>query len=289
MKTKKSILLSALLLTVLPVSAQVRELPLPAVPDSITVPADRADFVMMHFWDGMDFSDSVLTGDNDFMEQNFVNYLSLLPHANQDKLQFTVNDLLDKAETDGKVYTRIYNLAGTYLNNSDSPMRNEEYYILFLNHAVDNGTLGEADRERAKFRLEMAMKNRPGTKAPDFKVVTRSGKECAFHDLLKEGGNIVVFYDPDCGHCGDVMKKIAADSTLRSQNVIAIDAEEDRDLWDITKGNLPDSWTVGFALDPIQDEELYIFPEMPTIYLIDGDGIIKIKEATSDSIVKCLQ
>lgn len=288
MNTKK-LIMSVLMLTVLSVSAQVRELPLPAVPDSITVSAERADFVMLHFWDTMDFSDSSLTDDNDFLEQNFVNYLSLFPHANKDNLQLSVNHFLDMAAVHENIYTMIYDLAGTYLNNSDSPMRNEGYYILFLNHAVDGGRLGEADRERAKFRLEMAMKNRPGVPAPDFRVVSRNGEECDFSDLLKEGDNIVIFYDPDCSHCGEVITEISSNSSLQKNNIIAIDSEEDRQLWEETNAILPDSWAVAFSLDPIQDDELYIFPEMPTMYLIDGDRTIKIKEATLDNIVNCLQ
>ena len=261
-------------------SAQVRELPLPAVPANITVPADRADFVMAHFWDGMDFSDNMLVGDSNFMEQNFVNYLSLFPHANQSNLQQNVDAFLDRAASNEKAYAAVYDLAETYLNNSDSPMRDEGYYILFLNHAVNRGVLDEAERERAKFRLAMAMKNRPGMTAPDFRLVTRQGPETDFHSLLKEGDNIVIFYDPDCDHCAEVIKQIAYAPNLKSANIIAIDSEEDRQLWEETKTQLPAEWTVAFSLDPIQDNELYIFPEMPTIYVIEGDAKIKIKEAS---------
>lgn len=265
------------------VSAQVRELALPNVPDSITKPADRADYVMLHFWDGMDFSDTTLTAENDFMEQNFVNYLSLFPHAHTECLPTNVNEFLDRAAADVNAYSVVYHLAEKYLNNTDSPMRDEGYYILFLNHAVDRGALGEADRERAKFRLEMAVKNRPGTTAPDFRVVTRQGEEITLRSLLKDGDNIVIFYDPDCDHCSEVMSEIASAPIQQSANIIAIDAEEDRQLWDDTNSHLPSEWTVAFALDPIQDDELYIFPEMPTIYILDGDATIKVKEATAIS------
>lgn len=268
------------ILIALSASSQIRELQLPDVPDTITEPAARADFGLLHFWDGMDFSDTSLIGDSDFMEQSFVNYLSLFPHANQDRLQQNVDVFLDKAAMNVKAYSVIYDLAGTYLNNSDSPVRNEGYYILFLNHAVDRETLDEADRKRAGFRLEMAMKNRPGMIAPDFRLVTRRGEVTDFHKLLKDGDNIVIFYDPDCDHCADVMKEIASAPSLQTANIIAIDSEDDRLLWEDTKSQLPAEWVVAFSLDPIQDEERYIFPEMPTIYVIDRSGIVKIKEAS---------
>lgn len=281
MKYKNVMLLVAILITACsPVFAQVRELPLPVVPDSIRVPADRAGYVMSHFWDSMDFSDSAIIADDAFMEQNFVNYLSLIPHADNDKLPDIINDFLHKAEENRDAYEIIYRLAGVYLNNLDSPMRDEGAYIIFLNHAVGSSQLGEAEKERARFRLEMAMKNRPGDPAPDFRLVTREGKETSLTESLRDGINIVLFYDPDCNHCADVISAIAADAALGKANILAVDSEDDRQLWQQTAGLLPDSWTVGFALDAIQDDEVYVFPEMPSIYVIDSKGVIILKEAT---------
>lgn len=270
-------------------SAAPKELPLPIVPDTIRVPADRADYVMRHFWDAMNFSDTTLTHDRIWMEQNLVNYLSLFPHGHQKNLQDIVNAFLDKANIDRDTYSSIYDLAGTYLNSSDSPMRNEEFYILFLNHAVKEGNLDDAEHGRAKFRLEMAMKNRPGTPAPDFKVLTREGNETNLYALLKEGNNVVLFYDPDCNHCAETIQYLSDSPVFKDVNVIAIDSEEDHILWDMTEDQLPTSWTVGFALDPIQESEQYVFPEMPTIYLLDDKGIVLMKEATVENLLKRLQ
>lgn len=240
---------------------------------------------IIHFWDAIDFSDSEAVADHNFIEQNFVDFLSLLPNANQDNLQDIVNSFLDKANINESTYTFIYNLADRYLNSPDSPMRDEGYYILFLNHAVEKGKLGEADKERAAFRLEMAVKNRPGMIAPDFRLVTREGEEVTFRTLLGDGENIVLFYDPDCNHCEEVMDIITNEPRLKSGRIIAIDSEDDRGSWEKGYDRLPADWFVGFALDPIQDDELYIFSEMPTIYLIDGTGTIIIKEANIENIL----
>lgn len=58
-----------------------RELPLPEVPALLTAPEERAAYVLEHFWDGMDFRDTLRSRDRLFMEQCFVNFLSLFPHA----------------------------------------------------------------------------------------------------------------------------------------------------------------------------------------------------------------
>lgn len=226
---------------------------------------------------------------NDAVDEDFVNFVHRLPHVPSDSLQNVVDNFLDKANVDQEKYTSIYKLAGKYLYSLDSPMRDERLYILFLNHAINEGKLGDAERERAVFRLEMAMKNLPGDVAPDFMVMTRDGKEKRFHELLRGESNIVVFYDPDCRHCEEVLTELAENKQSNDFNVVAIDSEEDKLLWQQTAPYLPESWEVGFSLDPIQDDELYVFPEMPTIYLIGGDGTILIKEASLLNIINKLQ
>jgi len=58
-----------------PVSAEEKteplELPLPTVPNSLVTPRDRAGYVMMHFWDALDATDTVRSLNKDFWEQNF--------------------------------------------------------------------------------------------------------------------------------------------------------------------------------------------------------------------------
>lgn len=270
-------------------SAVANELSLLLTPDSITDSSAGAEYEMLHFWDNLGLNDSVMSLNNDFLEQNFVNYISLLSYVDSSCKQMVVDNFLDKIDMDSTIYTKVYNLAGKYLSNSDSPMRNEEHYILFLNHALKKGKLGEADYERAVFRHKMAMKNRPGTIAPDFMLVTRENKECNFKQLLQKGENLVIFYNSDCRHCWEVLSYIASESVFQSFNIIAVDSEDNRDLWEKTNRMLPESWLIGYALDSIQDDEQYIFPEMPTIYLINGEGVILIKEVQLTNLINKLQ
>ena len=155
--------------------------------------------------------------------------------------------------------------------------------------SVNDSDLDEAERARAAFRLEMALKNRPGTIAADFQIITREGKETSFLKTLKKGDNIVLFYDPDCNHCAEVIQYLLDTPALSKANVIAVDSEEDRYLWDATKSQLPENWTVAYSLDPIQDTELYVFPEMPTIYILNQDGTVIMKEATIENLINRLQ
>ena len=89
---------------------------------------------------------------------SFTHGLSELP---ADSVQGAVKKLMRSAEQDREEYISLYNLATSAFFSTDSPMRGENCYIFFLQEVLNSGIPGEADRERAKFRMEMAMKNRP--------------------------------------------------------------------------------------------------------------------------------
>ena len=66
------------------------------------------------------------------------------------------------------------------------------------------------------------------------------------------------------------------------KQIIAIDAENDRDAWTRTKDTLPAEWTVGFATTPILDNELYSLPGSPTLYILDSEGTVIMKDPAPD-------
>ena len=44
--------------------------------------------------------------------------------------------------------------------------------------------------------------------------------------------------------------------------------------------------TVGFATDPIQEDETYYILSMPTIYLLDKNKTVLLKDTTLDKVYK---
>lgn len=116
----------------------VEELRLPSVPDSLRTPAKRAAYVVTHFWDDMDFRDTARSHDQNFMEQNFVNYLSLFPHTPADTLEIAIPQLMRLAETDTVAYNLLADMADKYLYDTESPMLDEESYIIFLEAVINS-------------------------------------------------------------------------------------------------------------------------------------------------------
>ena len=164
-----------------------------------------------------------------------------------------------------------------------SPYRDEERYINFLNHFLAVDTLPEELRLRAEERLRVASLNRRGTIANDFEFIDRKGRRGTLHGT--QGSEpMLIFYDPECPHCGDILAAIAGDKAINKAiadgtlTVLAIYTEGKRDVWDSTKADMPANWEVGYDLTGILDRELYDIPAMPTVYILDSSGRVILKD-----------
>lgn len=261
------------------------ELPLPEVPSALTAPEDRAAHIIAHFWDGLDFSDTLRCRDRAFMEQNFVNYLSLFPHAERETLQPHIARLLERAAADPPCLNLVSDLAEHYLDDPNSPMRNEEYYILFLEELLRLPGLPETECVRFSYSLETARKNRPGMTATDFAYTDRKGNRRTLHATQGER-ILLLFYDPSCPHCSQILDGLRRSAVIgniienKELTVLAVYTEGDRRLWDDTKNTLPQEWTVAIDESNIAECELYAFPAMPVIYLLDGKKKVILKDTT---------
>lgn len=266
-------------------SNAVRELPLPAVPSSLTVPEERAAYIIARFWDGMDFGDTLRCRNRTFMEQNFVNYLSLFPHAREKDLSHGIAGFLKAAMADSTGFSLVNDMVEHYLDDPNSPMRNEGYYILFLEELLRLPGLSEYDRIRPAYRLETARKNRPGTIAADFSYTDRNGNRRTMH-ATRGKRLLLLFYDPACSHCSEILdglRRSAIISNLikdKELTVLAVYTEGDRNLWNETKAFLPQEWTVAIDESRIVERELYSLPAMPVIYLLNRNKRVILKDPT---------
>ena len=114
------------------------ELPLPAVPAEMTVPADRAGYILLHFWDAMDFDDAGRSLDRDFMGQNMANFLSVFPHARESDRRAAVRTLVARAAGNAAAAEMLESVVGDYLFDRRSPQCDDGYCLLYTSDAADD-------------------------------------------------------------------------------------------------------------------------------------------------------
>lgn len=281
----------SILLTIAFVSASGRnaELPLPSVPADLREPSRRAAYVMQHFWDGMDWRDTALTSDRSFMEQNSSNFYSLFGLTDSVSASEAVRRMLDGASADMNAYGKVAEIARLYLYEPDSPVADDEAYLVVVDRLLADKKLDEAELLRLDDMHQTLMRNRVGHMATDFEIIGRDGR----HDRLSAltGRNdytLLMFYDPDCHDCA-MLERHLAESPLPEQKnvgVVMVSPYGEQDgLWLEHARTMPAAWTVArTANDDFESDELYDIRITPTLYLLDRSGKVVAKNISMNKL-----
>jgi hypothetical protein len=265
------------------------EFPYPQIPSMMTEPQQRATYLLMHYWDNVDFNDMKLVANDDFMEQGFVNYLSVLPIVDALTAERSVEAMMKRAEVNGVAYKKLVNIAEKYLFEPNSPMVSDEMYIMFLNQVLKTSVLSKVEKSRFEYQHRVVMKNRVGSVATDFVYIDKDGKSGSLHTLKAEE-TLLIFYDPECDNCAEIIEKLRYDRRLNSKimsgklRVLAVYAGDNRALWEQHLAKMPTNWSVGRAVSKIQPLGLYVLRAMPAIYLLDKDKKVVKKEAVPENL-----
>lgn len=256
--------------------------PMPAIPDSIQTPEGRASYVACHYWDAFPFGDHP---DTTYVEQAFVDYVSVLPVADGNSRDRGVAGLL--ARMDGPQLKYLMDLADHYLGNPESPVRSDDVYLAFLKAYVDLPAVDDAEKTRPRFLIDNLQKNRVGDVATDFAYYdVQARRQRTLHST--EGRFLVVyFHDPDCEHCQEEMPVAFTMASLRHSDVrvLLMNTESEQGVGQVSGQPLPDNWIDGY--DPgqaVAQRQLYYLPAKPSLYLLDAQKRILLKDASLQAI-----
>lgn len=264
---------------------QAASFPYPQLPASLTVPQQRAAYLLEHYWELYDFGDTALIQRPDMAEQGFSNFIDLLPRVDSLVADRGVEQFVRRAYAPAvPPMVRDYFAALTehYLFDADSPMRSDELYSLFLQHMTAATVFDAATCERYEYLLANVRKNKPGTVAADFAYTDRAGRDATLGTTDIPELLMLYFYDPDCDHCQEITAELAADSVFAANQrlkVLAIYPYDDTALWRTHPQSFPPSWcdvySPGGAVDA---DELYYIRATPTIYLLDSERRVLLKD-----------
>ncbi len=179
--------------------------------------------------------------------------------------------------------TEVTGVARDVLFDPESPDFNERIYGSFARAAASSPHASMTQQALAEWEAYAVGLNAPGTPATDFKVKQLSGEQSTMRALTAGKPVMLYFYNPDCRHCAETMKRLRGHAMPAPVYAICIDATEKR--WRDTSDALPQEWTALLDMSDVQSEELYIFLSTPAIYLLDADGNVTAKNPPVNTLI----
>ena len=268
---------------------------LPAIPAEITGPSERIDWLLARYWDNFNFRDTAFLMADDLLERCFVDYIDLLSLAPDDTRDRSIHTLLKKSEDDRRMFSFILQLSRKYLYEPDSPLLNEENLIPFLQYALQSPLLGDTEKISPQYLLDCISKNRTGNVAGDFTYTLINGATGNLHSLQADY-TLLYFNDPECDDCKMLIRKLAA-STAISQHtlsgklkIITVYVNGDLEAWQKHAGDVPPSWIYACdAEQAINDGSIYDIKRFPSLYLLDRDKRVILKDISFQTLEEYLR
>jgi len=269
-----------------PLPAAAQAFRLPDVPAVLTTPEERASYLSLHYWDHFDFTDTTLIARPEITEQAFVDFISILPYT--PKAQAAVDSLIGRTLASKEMFYHFVSLADKYLYEPDSPMHDEELHLLVLRAVADNPRLDELDKLRPRRLLALALRNRPGDTASDFAVACRDGSRRRLSEIEAEYV-LLYFHDPECEECRRMKERLAASPTVNGLlasgrlALLSVCVEGKTAAWEAAA--YPARWIDGCdAGQRLTRDEVYDLKAMPTLYLLDSEKRVLLKDAPIERI-----
>ena len=289
---------------------QFQALPFPDVkiPAMMTGSADVAEYISMHYWDGLtdpsrDYPcDSLYVSGvkKEDVEQKFADWnavLGVLPRSIADK---AVNALYEKAaacerkDTSSNVFDTFVMLAEKYFYDPNSPVRNEDHYHAFVRNLASFEGFDEAVRGKYAYQARMTALNREGTVAADFRFADKNGRIHSLHGI-NAPMTLLFFSNPGCDACMEIIKVLSGHEGISAMidegrlAVINIYIDEDIQAWRDYMPVYPDKWYNGFDPDMvIRGETLYNVRAIPSLYLLDEQKRVILKDAPENIVFDTL-
>ena len=269
----------------------------PPIPATLTEPEARKSYLLIHYWEQFDFADTMLVNNRDVTEQGFVNFIALLADGTTPE-ELTRESLENWcAGFVGKEHARqvLTQTADDYLFNPNSPFYNEGLYGMYLEALLGKLPQTDAMRSAYRFKLELVRRNNVGDKATDFTYYQPDGTRCTLATTpVKNDRLLLMFYDPECESCHEVLLQMAADTALAEAvqtgklSVLAVYTEGNDEAWRKALPDLPKGWTVGIDHEAVKTGALYDLKAMPSLYLLDGSKTVLLKDAAFEEIRSAL-
>ncbi|MBD9093702.1 DUF5106 domain-containing protein [Bacteroides stercorirosoris] len=268
---------------------------LPVIPALLNTPESRADYLVRHYWENVDFADTTYLDHREVMEQAWVDYIDIMKLVPEETAISAIKQMYKDAGKKKKVFFYFTDLAEKYLYDPNSPMRNEELYIPVLDAMLESTVLDDTEKILPKGRRELAEQNRLGRQAEDFTYTLVSGKSGTLYGV-KADYTLLFINNPGCHACEEGIKELKQAPAINKEfeagnlKILSVYPDEDKEEWERHLSDFPKEWINGYDKKlMIKEKNLYDLKAIPTLYLLDKNKKVLLKDAVVGQIEQYLQ
>ena len=267
-------------------------------------PDGPAIYTVDHFWD--DYfkdldryrTDSLYLGgvERVHLEEAFGLYATLLWNVPLEKAKASTARLYDQlvAAKNGTVAQTLVELTSRYFYDPNSPVRCEDFYLPFVEKLAEGDLAPEEMRMQYGFQARMCAMNAMGTPAADFSFTDTRGRRRTLYDMEADY-ILLIFGNPDCTACKELVVQMESSPEVTALcdsgrlKVVDIFIDREVDQWKARVASYPARWINGYDHTfSIRDDILYNVRAVPSMYLLDKDKRVILKDVPPEILLTYL-
>ena len=145
-----------------------------------------------------------------------------------------------------------------------------------------------------EYQALMSAKNQRGTKAADFAFKDAAGRRYTLYGIRAEL-TLILFSNPGCHSCKDIIAQLCSRPYLKHMieekrlAILNIYIDEELDKWREYLPEYPKEWISGYDyLGRIREEQPYDVRAIPSLYLLDAEKRVLMKDAPVEKVLQYL-
>ncbi len=258
-----------------------------ALPSSLPA-SERAEYLRTHYWDTFDFADTlfIARADTLHMLDAFASYVALGADS------VAMAELVRRASVSRPMLDYFGMLAERVLHDPNSPLRDVERYIPVLRGKLASPWYDALERLGPETELRLALRNRVGEQAGDFRCTLASGATMRLYDLRADY-TLLLLTDPECPMCRRTTEELLASPRLNelaergTLRILTLYSGEDTAAWRRSLSHAPRGWLHACdAACTVRDEGIYDLRALPALYLLDREKKVLVKDSADPAEIE---
>lgn len=291
-----------------PSAPATRSFPSVEIPAMLTEGPDRLDYMATHLWNRYLDTTSLYLCDSlhfngveeEDLEQQMGLYATLLENISAQNGKNSISAFYRQLEGFGlrypesRVFPKLSELLNKYLYDPNSPVRNEDLWGVYAAHLAESPLVEDSYKPKYRYEADLCSRNPVGSVATDFAFTDTRGRVRTLHGI-KAGHLLLVFGNPGCTACRELVEQMerlpginAAISDGRLK-VVDVFIDPEIDQWKAQVNTFPKNWICGYDHRmAVTEERLYHVRGIPSLYLLDENKKILLKDAPQEKVLDYL-